>query len=182
MRKIPSLFQRNYDGDHLVRDEVVPGSEWVFAGEGVATRKWDGTCCRIEMGKLYKRYDAKQGKTPPQGWEPAQDPDPVTGHWPGWVAVSDGPEDRWHREADLSGLPDGTYELCGPRISGNPERLDKHILIRHGAHVFQEAPCYFDELARFFAITDIEGLVWHHPDGRMVKIKAKDFGYSRRTT
>jgi hypothetical protein len=24
---------------------------------------------------------------------------------------------------------------------------------------------------------DIEGIVWHHPDGRMVKIKKKDFGY-----
>lgn len=40
MQKIISLFQRNYDGDHLVRDEVVPGAEWVLRGEGVATRKW----------------------------------------------------------------------------------------------------------------------------------------------
>ena len=23
---------------------------------------------------------------------------------------------------------------------------------------------------------NIEGIVWHHPDGRMVKIKARDFG------
>jgi len=39
MKKIPSLFQRNYDGDRLVRDEVVPGAEWVMAGEGTATRQ-----------------------------------------------------------------------------------------------------------------------------------------------
>lgn len=25
-----------------------------------------------------------------------------------------------------------------------------------------------------------EGIVWHHPDGRMVKIKAKDFGLRRK--
>ena len=43
MKKIISLFQRNYEGDRLVRDELVPGAEWVAAGEGVATRKWDGT-------------------------------------------------------------------------------------------------------------------------------------------
>ena len=38
MQKIISLFQRNYDGDRLVRNEVVPGAEWVIAGEGVASR------------------------------------------------------------------------------------------------------------------------------------------------
>ena len=42
MKKIISLYQRNYNGDRQVRDEVVPGAEWVIAGEGVATRKWDG--------------------------------------------------------------------------------------------------------------------------------------------
>ena len=38
MEKIISLFARNYDGDRLVRDEIVPGAEWVVAGEGRATR------------------------------------------------------------------------------------------------------------------------------------------------
>lgn len=28
MKKIISLFQRNYGGDGKVRDEVVPGAEW----------------------------------------------------------------------------------------------------------------------------------------------------------
>jgi hypothetical protein len=39
MQKIISLFQRNYDGDKLVRNEVTPGAEWVINGEGIATRK-----------------------------------------------------------------------------------------------------------------------------------------------
>src|SRR3990167_7568687 len=104
MKKIISLFQRNYDGDRLVRDDVVPGAEWVLKGEGRATRKWDGTCCMVRGGKLYKRYDAKAGKTPPPGFEPAQEaPDPVSGHWPGWLLVGDGPDDRWHREAFAEG-------------------------------------------------------------------------------
>ena len=68
MQKIGSLFQRNYEGDRLVRDEVVPGSEWVIAGEGVATRKFDGTCCRVQGGVLCKRFDAKAGKAPPPGF------------------------------------------------------------------------------------------------------------------
>jgi hypothetical protein len=67
LKKIISLFQRNYDGDRLVRDEVVPGAEWVLAGEGDATRKLDGTCCMIRDGKLFKRYEVKQGKKPPLG-------------------------------------------------------------------------------------------------------------------
>ena len=99
MKKIISLYQRNYDGDRLVRDELVPGAEWVPAGEGIATRKFDGTCCMVRAGQLFKRYDAKAGKTPPAGFEAAQEPDAVTGHHPGWLPVGEGPDDRWHREA-----------------------------------------------------------------------------------
>lgn len=183
MKKIISLFQRNYDGDRLVRDEVVPGAEWVLAGEGVATRKFDGTCCMIRAGELFKRFDVKRGRTPPPGFEPAQDPDPVTGHWPGWVRVGDGPEDRWHREAfglaPDRRLSDGTYELIGPKIQGNPERVGTHLLVRHGACELDETPRTFEDLRAYFSRHDMEGIVWHHPDGRMVKIKARDFGISR---
>ncbi|HEY8877779.1 MAG TPA: DUF5565 family protein [Roseateles sp.] len=188
MKKTISLFQRNYDGDRLVRDELVPGAEWVAAGEGVATRKWDGTCCLIQDGKLFKRYDAKAGRTPPPDFIAAQDPDPKTGHWPGWLPVGDGPDDARHREA-LSNDPwvraglslaDGTYELCGPKVQGNPEHFDKHVLIRHGEAVLENCPRTFLALGHYLADHDIEGVVWHHPDGRMVKIKGKDFGLKRR--
>lgn len=178
MQKIISLYQRNYDGDRLVRDEVVPGAEWVLAGEGVATRKWDGTAAMIRDGKLYKRYDAKQGKTPPEGWEAAQEPDPVTGHHPGWLPVGDGPEDKAFREAMVP-RADGTYELVGPKIQGNPEHIAVHTLIRHGAERLPDVPRDFAGLRAYFETHDIEGIVWHHADGRMVKIKAKDFGLKR---
>lgn len=174
MQKIVSLFQRNYDGDRLVRDEIVPGAEWVIAGEGTATRKFDGTCCMVRDGKLYKRYDAKQGKMPPVGFEPAQDPDPNTGHWPGWLPVGDGPEDKWFREAALPDK-DGTYEFCGPKIQGNPEGYDRHLLVKHGSQTLLDVPLTFAGLREYLLGSTYEGIVWHHPDGRMVKIKRKDF-------
>lgn len=210
MKKIISLFQRNYDGDRLVRNEVVPGAEWVLSGEGEATRKFDGTCCMVRDGKLYKRYDAKAGKKPPEGFESAQEPDPVTGHWPGWLPIGFGDSDKWHRDvkfvflhdskffvvfSDLDNgiyyrerehslvlfkMPDGTYELCGPKIQGNTEGFYEHVLVRHGCEVLDDCPLDFDGLKEYLSNNDIEGVVWHHPDGRMVKIKAKDFGLSRR--
>lgn len=184
MKKIICLFQRNYDGDELVRDEIVPGAEWVIAGDGIATRKFDGTCCMVRAGKLFKRYDAKRGKTPPLEFEPAQDPDPVTLHWPGWVPVGDGPEDRWHREAfdsaEAAAFEDGTYELVGPKIQSNSERMATHCLVRHGAFVLNDDPRCFEDIRQYLATHDIEGIVWHHPDGRMVKIRGRDFGINRK--
>ena len=180
MKKTISLFQRNYDGDRLVRDELVPGAEWVAAGEGVATRKYDGTCCMVRDGKLFKRYDAKAGKTPPVGFEPAQDADPVTGHWPGWLPVGDGTDDKRHRDAEMP-AEDGTYELCGPKVQGNPEGFDRHVLVKHGEEVLHDCPRTFAALREYLSDGAIEGAVWHHPDGRMVKIKGKDFGIKRKT-
>jgi len=182
MKKIISLFQRNYDGDRLVRNEVVPGAEWVIAGEGIATRKYDGTCCMVRDERLWKRYDVKAGKIPPVGFEAAQEPDAITGHLLGWVQVGYGPEDRWHREAWVShvrkGIRDGTYELIGPKIQGNPEGSPTHVLVPHGSEKL-DAPRTYDEIKAYLSCRDIEGIVWHHPDGRMVKIKGRDFGMKR---
>lgn len=181
MKKIISLYQRNYDGDRLVRDEIVPGAEWVIAGDGIATRKFDGTCCMVRDGRLYKRYDAKAGRVPPDGFEPAQEPDPVTGHCPGWLAVCDSPDDRWHREAMVPGLPDGTYELVGPKIQGNPDGYATHTLVPHGVEVLVDAPRTFTAIKEYLLARKIEGIVWHHQDGRMVKIKRKDFTSEKPT-
>ena len=50
-----------------------------------------------------------------------------------------------------------------------------------GAELLPDAPRDFARLRSYFTEHDIEGIVWHHPDGRMVKIKGKDFGIKRRT-
>ena len=186
MKKTVSLFQRNYDGDRLVRDELVPGAEWVTAGEGTATRKYDGTCCMWRDGRLWKRHELKAGKPAPEGFEAAQAPDATTGDVPGWVPVGDGPEDARHREALENGpsyaiCEDGTYELCGPKVQGNPEGFDQHLLVKHGAVSLHDCPRTFNALREYLGDGAIEGVVWHHPDGRMVKIKGKDFGIKRKT-
>lgn len=182
MKKIISLFQRNYDGDRLVRDEIVPGAEWVIAGEGIPTRKMDGTCCLIQDGQLFKRHEVKHGKTPPSNFVPASEVDSETGKQQGWVPVGSEPDSIYHREAfGPGGLLDGTYELLGPKVQGNPEGFDHHILWPHGSEVLStDTPRDFDGLKKYFEVCDIEGIVWHHPDGRMVKIKKKDFGLRRR--
>lgn len=189
MKKIPSLFERNYAGDRKVRNAVLPESEWVTSGEGVATRKWDGMAVLIKNGEPFKRYDAKVGRTPPDNFMPAQpEPDPVSGHWPGWVPAV-GPDAAvalegiaWGKEHLFpGGIPDGTYEVCGPKIGTrhgpNPERLTEQILVVHGADILANCPRDFDGLMAYLRDLNIEGIVWHHPDGRMAKIKKNDFPY-----
>jgi hypothetical protein len=189
MKKIMSLFQRNYEGDRKVRDEVTPGAEWVVQGEGYATRKWDGVAVLVKDGQVFKRYDAKTGRTPPIDFIPAQpNPDPKSGHWPGWVPA-EGPESKYIREAVewaqknkfAGGIPDGTYEACGPKIGtrhgANPEGLTEHILVPHGKDILEDCPRTFDGIKEWLRDKPIEGIVWHHEDGRLVKIKKADFPY-----
>lgn len=178
MKKIPSLFCRNYETDRLVRDEAVPGTEWVLAGEGAATRKYDGTCCMVRSGKFYKRYTLHESRPTPDGFEPATEIDPKTGKQEGWIPVGDGPEDTYHREA-FNGQPDGTYELCGPKVQGNPDGFDRHVLVPHGQDDLPDCPRDFEGIKQYLSEHDIEGVVWWHPDGRKAKVKAKDFGIRR---
>ncbi len=157
MKKIPSLFAR--DGAVLTRD-YNPAAQWVVDGIGTPTRKWDGTAVRWFDGQFWARYDAKRGKPTPIGFVRCQDPDLITGHMPGWVPATR-PEDKWIREAALgSEWQDGTYEACGPKIGGNAERFESHVLIRHGSEVMQNVPLDYDGLREFFGMHDIEGVVW----------------------
>lgn len=182
MKKIISLFQRNYDGDRKVRNEVTPGAAWVINGEGVVTRKFDGTCCMIRGGQLFKRYELKKDKQAPEGFEPAQVPDAVTGDVPGWLPITE--QDKWHQEALINErrfgpVPDGTYELCGPKIQGNPEGFSRHVLVRHGVELLPDCPRDFEGIKAYLQARDYEGVVfWRDPSDPncdKVKIKKKDF-------
>lgn len=176
MIKIPTIFVRDLSKQPaLVISDWVPGTEWVRDGEGIATRKWDGTSCLIRGGKLYKRRELRPGDVAPPDFE-SLGTDKNTGKTVGWVPVGDGPEDRWHREAPHPGH-DGTFELVGPKIQGNKDRFDSHVLVAHGYPTIEPDPIRtFDGLRDWLAGTNIEGIVWHHPDGRMAKIKRRDFG------
>lgn len=182
MNKIPCLFTRLFDdrGRWLsISPEVTPGCEWVLAGEGVATRKRDGTACAVIGGRLYKRLDVKNLPSPPPGWIPCERLDGKAK--PGWLPVGEGPEDRWHREtweALIEAAADGTYELCGPKVGGNPEGFEAHVFIRHGSEVLDSVPRDFEGLRTYLSGFTGEGIVWHHPDGRMAKLRRDDFGFS----
>jgi hypothetical protein len=219
LKKVPTIFIRNPKDPSRVTEQINPVCQWVFDGEGIPTRKLDGTAVLIQSGKIFKRYDNKEVRTPPDGFIEADEPDPVTKHHPGWVPV-DGKngDDHWYLEAAQNfvddrpwlrqgpighqigvipdsapvKIPDGTYELLHPKFQGrdshkqNPEEVTKPVLVKHGSmslpRAEREVPRDLYGLVAFFRThSDIEGIVWHHPDGRMAKIKLKDvLGVKRR--
>lgn len=191
MKKIPSLFKRDWEKDSsLITKEVNPECLWVIEGKGTPTEKLDGTACLIKDGMLYKRYDRKKYakgvnkgkyKQSPNGWFPCQEPDEITGHWPGWLPVDfSDPNNKWHKEAweKCQNPRDGTYELIGPKIEKNPYNLAFHKLIEHGSIILDCNARDYESLKSFLSNNLIEGIVWHGPDGKMAKIKRTDFGFT----
>ena len=184
MKKIPTLFTRVYENHKIVgiKDEITPGCELAFY-QGFATIKIDGSCCAVIDGKFYKRYDAKKGKNPPARAIPCCDPDPVTGHWPHWVEVDpSNPNDKWFSEAFNNSrkmgmeLENGTYEAIGPHFQGNPYKLDRDILVKHGAMIV-DVKRDFGSISQWLNNNDAEGLVFWLDGEPVCKIKRSDFGY-----
>lgn len=182
MKKISTLYKKDPDNLGRVINKINPENEWAIHS-GTATRKYDGTASAIINGELYKRYDVKKGRSIPDGAIACQEPDEITGHHPHWVKCSiEDAADQYHFEGfnKLENKEDGTYELCGPKIQGNPEKLDAHYLIPHG-----KTPVVvnisFDEIKAMLFETNIEGIVFHANDGtgRMCKIRKTDFGIKR---
>jgi hypothetical protein len=185
MQKIPTLFRRDPDDLKRVLTEVNPGCEWVLAGEGVATRKFDGTCVRLdERGAWWARRELKPGKAAPANFQAVMT-DETTGKTVGWEPVDQSGFAKWHAlalaEHDGEPFVAGTYELCGPKVNGNPEGYANHVLVSHDAAptaVELSYPITFaDARAAVLALREqgVEGIVWHHPDGRMAKLKGRDF-------
>lgn len=186
MNKIPTVFERDFSKKPaLVTPAIKHGCEWVLSGEGTATRKYDGACCAVLDGAFVKRREIKDEDVARAGLPPGfieTEHDATTGKRVGWVPVGDGPEDKWFREAlppDGSLPAEGTYELLGPKVQGNPENFGNHTLLKHTDAEELDAPCDYDGLREYLTTHNIEGIVWHHPDGRMAKLKGKDFGARR---
>lgn len=188
MKKIPTLFERVYENHKVVDclNKVTPGMEWVLAGEGIATVKYDGSCCAIINGEFYKRYDAKNGKPIPKGAIKCPDePDPITGHFPCWVKCDrNNPADKWFWEAydkyfesprtifDL----DGTYKAIGNHFNGNPYEHDFDVLIPHGKSII-EVKRTFEGIKKYLFMEKIEGIVFWKDGEPRCKIKRSDFGF-----
>lgn len=185
MKKISTLFKKDPNDLGRVINEINPENKWVFDGEGIATRKFDGTATAIINGELYKRYDVKKGRQVTYGAIPCQEADAITGHHPHWLKCDRSKnEDKYFFEGfdALDAKEDGTYELCGNKVQGNPEKIEGHKLVKHGCEVLQLPSLEFEDLKAFLsdASNDIEGIVFHHKsDGRMCKLRKSDFGVRR---
>jgi len=170
MQKIPTMFLRDESvKGHPVLPVVKPECQWVLDGEGEATVKHDGTNVKIQSGTLWKRQKPKDRDYDEASYVPCARTDPA---------------DRWAFEAfdRVEKVRDGVYELVGPKVQGNPDHLPAHALICvvppadelviPADHFYRT----FDGIRDFLARNQYEGIVFHHCDGRMAKIKRRDFG------
>jgi uncharacterized protein DUF5565 len=194
VRKIPTLFRRDPDQPALITRDVHPDCQWVLDGEGLATRKFDGSCVGFfavengaplvhggrhsgDGGVWLARREVKPGKPAPAGFI-AEQSDPATSKTVGWEPIEQSSFVKLFNEAvpRLGAYPYyGTYELCGPRINGNPENFALHTLVRHeSAERLKGVPLDFDGLIAWLLRQTCEGVVWHGPDGLMAKLKVRD--------
>jgi hypothetical protein len=179
MNKIPTLFRRDPADMKRVLPEVNPECQWVIDGEGVATRKYDGTCVMFDGEHWWARREVKRDAVPPTNYVPISI-DLNTGKTMGWEPIGQSSFAKFHAEAlgaSDRNLTPGTFELIGARINKNPEAVPSgHLLVRHEyAALLPGAPRDYDALHAYLAEFDGEGIVWHHPDGRMAKLKRRDF-------
>jgi hypothetical protein len=187
MNKIPTVFLRDPDDMKRVLPEVHPECRWVLDGEGTATRKYDGTCVMLDdAGKWWARREVKPGKAAPANYVPIST-DPNTGKTMGWEPVEQSAFAKFHAQALGShaahfgpyDFEPGTYELIGVKVNGNPERIDDdfgHQLMCHDRAEALDAPRDYAGLRTWLLDhPEYEGIVWHHADGRMAKLKVRDF-------
>ena len=183
MEKILTIFERG--PGFVVIDEPKAGCEWVFAGEGKATEKLDGTNVRltIRAGQCV-RLEKRRNPSKEQKAQGIKD---------GWYvdARDDADEDKWIFEAmrgtDLSAWPDGEHsaEALGPKIQGNTLTLQRNVCVPFNLEIpvfdipdrsFNSLRTVLEKLQSLYSPGNLaEGIVFHHPDGRRAKIKRKDF-------
>jgi len=182
MKKISTLFKKNPENLGLVINEINPDNQWVIDEKADATRKFDGTATAIIDRALYRRYDVKKGRSVPIGAIPCQEADAITGHHPHWLLCDRSkPEDKYFFEAfdKIENKSNGTYELIGEKIQGNPERVVGHILVEHGKDFISLKDYSFESIKHILEVADIEGIVFHGKDGKMCKIRKSDYGIKR---
>lgn len=169
MSRIPTLFLRNPEDRRFVMPVVQQGCEWVLAGEGTPTRMYDGVLALFDPAAPHVEH-ADPAEL--QGWfvEDRRGGELV----PAWRSKYARPMAEAAR-AITDGPRIGSHELLGPKINRDPERIGRHIVIAHAdADVLNDAPRDLDGLTTWLLSHPYEGIVWHHPDGRMAKLKRKD--------
>ena len=182
MNKIPTIFERNWDGNRGVIDSV----KVAIPIDAIATEKLDGTNVRITVRNgICVRLEKRCNPTKLQKAKGIEEP------W--YMDASDSdPQDKWIYDAlkntDISTTPNGEWsgEALGTNIQGNPLNLDKNVIVLFSlsqAPVFSDAPVSFTELkewlpkqrSKYGKDCGIEGLVWWKDGEPIGKIKLKDF-------
>lgn len=202
MRKIPLLFKTDEQRKFVI-PEINPAAEWVLNEPTIAHRKYDGTCMLLEDGAWWAR---RQTKTPAKikYFRPIVF-DALTGKHFGWEPAADSPFIKFLDEAVLAKpldcdifddrdghYEDGTYELLGPKINSNPEKLKKHRLMPHNRaqqlgdiqmlelDLAEDPEQVYAELKRVLFYLPIEGVVFKDREmRRMAKLRRKDFDFTQ---
>jgi len=198
MKKIPTLFKREVIGNKvtLVFNELSdPKLNVVLEGKTIPTIKWDGTAVLNNKGKLYCRYDAKNGKKAPKGAIPCCDPDPITGSWPHWVTAENDIKMYKYQIAAYEKFkanlePDllevflncyDTYEVIGPHFQKNPYNLKEDVMVLHGASVIEDLKGFdYNSIKEWLGTHKVEGIVFWYNKEPLCKIKSRDFGIKWR--
>lgn len=186
MKKIKTIFERNWDGDGKITEKYVEGLTPETLQYAIATEKLDGTNVRLTVrNHTLVRLEKRRNPSKLEKAKGIEEP---------WYMDADeyAPNDKYMWEAaratDLSNIEDGEWsgECLGKDIQGNPLNLpdNRVVLFSCGlAPVFENVPYTHEGLKKWLPEqkskygTDcgIEGIVWHFGDGTMYKIKAKDF-------
>lgn len=185
MNKIPTIFERDWNGDKCVINMLVV--DFPF-DEAKATEKLDGTNVRVTIrNKTLVRLEKRRNPSKLQKAQGIEEP---------WYVDADenDPGDKylWEAARNRSYGQDGEWsgEVVGKNIQGNTLNLNNNVLCLFSlgeAPVLSNVPTDYEELKKYLSETQssfgtglIEGIVWHHPDGRMAKIKGKDFKADNR--
>ena len=190
MQKIPTIFNRNWDGNRKVVDHlIVPDFDFENA---IATEKLDGMNVRVTVrNHTVVRLEKRRNPNKAQKQQGIVDP------W--YVDANESDKgDAYLFQAvegtNFSTVPDGEWsaEALGEKVQGNPLNLKGHQLFIFSLPewrervTFEEVPLAFEALKAWlpqqksFFGNDcgIEGIVWHDlKTGVMCKIKIKDFDY-----
>lgn len=203
MFKVPTVFDRDWEGDRGVVPKVL-----VNPGGSIATEKLNGSNVRVtvrtDANSLAVAVRLEKRRNPTKD----QKRDGITEPW--YVDASrDEPADRFLFEAldntPLLDMPEGEWsaEALGPKIQGNPLKLDEHRLfffdlrrlprevcvpvlegvpVLEDFHVAEASTLFFHDLREYLRDArslvnpevGIEGIVWHG-DMHWAKIKRTDF-------
>ena len=186
MKKISTIFDRNWESNRKVNSKLIV--DFNFA-EAIATEKLDGMNIRLTIRSgTVVRVEKRRNPNKLQKQAGISEP---------WYvdANEQDSQDKWIFDAvkntDLSGVIDGEWpaEAIGKNIQGNPLNLDHNQVFLFSLPDWRakitlpDAPVRFDEIMEYLAEQKsligndslMEGIVWHHPNGKMVKIKRKDF-------